>query len=693
MRWFEKAYRRNVIDMHITDYDESFMTQFSAERYVEMLELSKAQSAVVYAQSHVGLCYYRTQVGEMHKGLRGKDIFGELVDLCHKKGINVVAYYSLIYNNWAYYRNPDWRIVFADGSLPTDKVRYGVCCPNSSGYREFVLKQIEELCNNYDFEGIRFDMTFWPGVCYCPSCRERYKNEVGGEMPVIVDWKDQRWVGFQRKREQWLIEFAKLCTDAVRKIKPGISVEHQSSTYPLSWSYGVTWDLSEQNDFLQGDFYGDWLQGSFVCKLLYNLTPNRPFGFETSSNRELSDHTTLKSRELLKAKAYASLANGGAFIFIDAIDPVGTLNEKVYKTMGEIYKETADYEKYLGGELVQDVAVYLSTESKFDFKDNGLKVTDIECDAFVTEPKMDLPHISGVLSVTEALIHNNIPFGVITKKKLKDLQKYKVLILSNVLMMDEEETEEIKKFVNDGGCVYASKYTSLISKDGKLHDNFMLADIFGVNYSGETKEKYTYIKAADDSSDILEGYSSKYPLSVYGTQMIVKANLGVKVLGEIVLPYTDPADIKNFSSIHSNPPGITTDYPSIVLNCHGKGKAIYSAAHLENFKHCQDVFIGLIHMLCKSFHFESNAPKPVEITMFEQQDKKRLIVNLLNFQKELPNIPIEGIKLKIKLDGKTVKKLVLMPEEKELKYELSEDHIVFEVSRLDTFLMLGLYYK
>ena len=52
-----------------------------------------------------------------------------------------------------------------------------------------------------------------------------------------------------------------------RQFKPEVSVEHQSSTFPLNWQFGVTASLAHQNDFLQGDFYGDSLQGSFVRKL------------------------------------------------------------------------------------------------------------------------------------------------------------------------------------------------------------------------------------------------------------------------------------------------------------------------------------------------------------------------------------------------------------------------------------------
>jgi hypothetical protein len=67
-RWYQEAYRRIVIDMHIPDWDERFLSKFDSHTYVEMLKRCHAQSAVVYAHSHVGLFYYPTQVGKMHKG-------------------------------------------------------------------------------------------------------------------------------------------------------------------------------------------------------------------------------------------------------------------------------------------------------------------------------------------------------------------------------------------------------------------------------------------------------------------------------------------------------------------------------------------------------------------------------------------------------------------------------------------------
>jgi len=80
--WFRAAWRRNVIEMHIGDWDERFMSEFNPGTYVEMLKLAKTQSAVLYAPGHAGTCFYPTNVGHTHRGLKGRDIFGGLSPPC-----------------------------------------------------------------------------------------------------------------------------------------------------------------------------------------------------------------------------------------------------------------------------------------------------------------------------------------------------------------------------------------------------------------------------------------------------------------------------------------------------------------------------------------------------------------------------------------------------------------------------------
>jgi hypothetical protein len=543
-----------------------------------------------------------------------------------------------------------------------------------------------EVCERFGVEGIRFDMTFWPAVCYCADCRRRWADGPGGKLPTVVDWQDPRWVRFAREREAWLVEFASQQTAVVKAANPALSVEHQSSTYPLNWRLGVTTQLAAQNDFLQGDFYGDALQGSFVRKLFYNLSPARPAGFETSIGVDLRDYTALKPEALLQAKAFAALADGCAFVFIDAIDPLGTMNPVVYERMGRVFGRTRPYERFLGGEPCQDVAVYLSTASKFDPADNGKAVNDPQLSSRA-------PHVDAALSACKSLLDHHIPYTVITDRNLDTLSRHRVVVLPNLLRVDRREVDAFRAYVRAGGCLYASKYTSLVAGDGTRQDDLLLTDVLGASYRGETREKFTYIAPQAGHEQLYAAYTRRHPPGLHGSQLKVEARPGAQVLGELVLPYTDPADPIRFASIHNNPPGIYTGAPAIVLNRYGEGRAIYVGGELESAAPHRDLFVNLIRLLGEPFSFEMDAPKSVEITLFDDRERGRFVVNLINLQKELPNIPVEGIRVRIRLNGRFPERLLLLPEERAIPYAAENGCVAFTAPRLETYAMFALEYR
>ena len=277
MEWYQNKFRRNLVDMHIEDWSDEFLSKFDPDQYVEMLKLGHINAPMLYLQSHVGLCYWPTQSGKMHAGFIGReDAMRQVERKCHALGMDVIAYYSLIYNNWAHEKYPSWRMRNLDGSdSRTNGNRYGLCCPNNLEYRAFVDRQIAELSDYFDFEGIFLDMTFWPMICYCDECRARWAREVGGEMPTVVDWKDERWLLFQKKRTQWLSEFALWATDTVEKYKPGCAVEHQYSPIMHYWRFGVTENISKASTYAGGDLYGGIAEQSYACKLYYGETRNQ----------------------------------------------------------------------------------------------------------------------------------------------------------------------------------------------------------------------------------------------------------------------------------------------------------------------------------------------------------------------------------------------------------------------------------
>ena len=70
-KWYENSYRRNLVDMHIDDWHEEFLSRLEPETYVGLLKEARVQSAMVYANSHVGYCYWPTKTGRMHRGIGG----------------------------------------------------------------------------------------------------------------------------------------------------------------------------------------------------------------------------------------------------------------------------------------------------------------------------------------------------------------------------------------------------------------------------------------------------------------------------------------------------------------------------------------------------------------------------------------------------------------------------------------------
>ena len=199
--WYENSFKRNLIDMHIADWDPEFMSQFDPEAYADAVSASGVDTAIIYANSCLGICYWPTEIGHMHKGLHGHDIFGETVAACKRRGLKIVAYYN-IWNRWEFDQHPDWRMRDSDGKAARIDYgqRYGLCCPNT-GYRGFVEHQIRDLCSHYSFDGLWIDMIGWFGtICYCDGCRKAYKEQTGCDLPQKVNFFDPDWVRFVRKK-------------------------------------------------------------------------------------------------------------------------------------------------------------------------------------------------------------------------------------------------------------------------------------------------------------------------------------------------------------------------------------------------------------------------------------------------------------------------------------------------------------
>ena len=564
-KWPDETYRRLLIDTHVPDWDPALLAKFDPVDYVNTIAKAGFQSFMQYANSHVGLSLWRTQLGQMHANMKGRDYFGEVMQECKRHGLHALAYYSLVYDNWAFQHHPDWRILPDEGSPTFLGGRYGVVCPNSP-YRDHALACLRELVGNYDFEGIFLDMVFWPTVCYCAHCTARFWHEEGTEPPRTVDWDDPTWRKFQAARQRWMLEFAQAVTRTIKATRP-ITVCHQYATVYLNWMLGAPLELRDAMDFVGGDFYGGPAQHSLVCKTYYGLTLKRPFEFMTSRTRNLRDHVTIKPFEEIRVESFVAPLHSAAFLMIDAINVDGTLNHGVYDLMGKVNAQRAPYEPFFGGDLQADVAIYYDKESFYNPAEQKMRVGQMRA-------LDNCPHRDAVVGLARILREAHIPFGVVTNANLDQLNNYRAVLLPTVFEMTADQAAQFRGFVKAGGVLYASGPSSLDRFD-KAGPRFMLEDVFGVRYAGRAGSAWTYLSPKDDS--VQKVLWPQEALSFPGPMIKAVTLPGAEVLATVTLPFVAPelgqAIGSHFGAIHSNPPALTpgTD-PGIVIEHLRKGQ-------------------------------------------------------------------------------------------------------------------------
>ena len=376
---------------------------------------------------------------------------------------------------------------------------------------------------------------------------------------------------------------------------------------------------------------------------------------------------------------------------IDAINPDGTLNHAVYDFMGKLNAQRDPYEPFYGGDLQADVAIYYDKESFYNPNEQKVRVGQLRA-------VDDCPHRDAVVGLARILREAHIPFGVVTNVNLDQLKNYRAVMLPTVLEMTAEQAAQFRAFVEAGGVVYASGPSSLDRFD-KAGPRYFLEEVFGVRYTGTEGTRMTYLSPKDDTLQKLLWPQDAF---TFAGPMIKAMTLpGAEVLMAVTLPFVAPelgqAIGSHFASIHSNPPALTpgTD-PGVVINTFGKGKAVWLAAPIEIGKETVNAHLVaalLQRVLPGPYQFEVDTHPSVEMTLFHQPDKKRLLAGLLSMQQQLPPIPVPAtVRVQVP-SGKRVTAVAHLPERKPLKFEVVGPYVQFKLELFEALSMALVEYQ
>lgn len=664
--WFENSFRRHLLDMHITDWDDGvFLSEFSAEKYYENLKKANVKSAMIYLQSHVGYCYYPTKTGIIHPAFNKNPYeMKKLVDLCHQGGIDVVAYYSINYNTLESKRHPEWEAVRSGGKTAHSHMfsggRYGVCCPNNPDYLKFMQDQTTEILEYADFDGIFYDMPFWMYPCHCDHCKRKYKEEFGKEIPENVDSKG--WKQFLFDREKWADEYLRALYEHAKAVKPSVSVQYNYAFAVLNALDRFASEcVNEYQEYASGDIYGSFYRHSFACKIFAASTNMKPFENMTGRcDPGLSSHTITKSPDRFRLATMLTTAHHGANFVIDAIDPVGTMDERFYEKLGKQYAEVEHYEPYLKtGQMIKDVGLFYIMEARNDGSPDG---------------NGPFCHYNAALGAAKNLATLHIPYGILTQAKCSDINDCKIVMLSNPAHLNSKTIEKIKCYVENGGTLYVS--------GGEQPE---ILEMIGTKRIGTTKQRNTYVAPLSQSEELFNGFNSKYPLAIGCNLPICETPNDAEVLATITLPYIhpNPEYTDAFASIHSNPPGTSTEYPAVILKKYGKGKIIWSAASieaLETYDH-QNVFANLLNLSGVEYTVKSTASDNLELISFEAETEVLVSgVYVTDAQHTEIQRPFE-----ISVKTKEPKKVTLLRDSSDIPFTYENGYTNFTTKELNIF--------
>lgn len=412
-----------------------------------------------------------------------------------------------------------------------------------------------------------------------------------------------------------MVDFVRFVKAYTNSVMPEVTVEfNYAAVIGSDWLGGSTEGINAESEFSGGDLYNDLYSHSFACKYYYGASKNQPFEYMTCRcDKNLREHTVTKPQKSLEHEILLTAAHHGASLIIDAIDPLGTLDKRVYERVGNAFSRQIPFEPYMDkGAMYAEVAVYFDSKTMF-CEDGGEKYNR-----------------SCAVEAVRSLVEGHIPVAVISNGNFGDLSKYQMIIAPALQDFDNDEPLKFIDYVKNGGTLYLSG-----ASDSRLMKEFFGARVVGKTY-GDTPFKHVqtgarvYISPKKEYEGYLGEFTAEYPLPLTYYLPILEGAEG-EIKATIALPYADPDNNKCFASIHSCPPWQSTDFPAYIERKYGKGKVIWIAAEIEYDRReaFRDVFKGIVNANVTK-KYECNAGKAIEAVIFE--DSERTLLSLCDLE-------------------------------------------------------------
>ena len=643
-------FRQVHLDFHTSEHIEDIGKKFDKKQFQTALKKGHINSITLFSKCHHGWAYHPSKANEIHPHL-DFDLLGAQIQAAHEIGVKTPIYLSAGLDEKMAHRHPEWLVRNLDESTTwakdfTEPGYHKMCM--SSPYLDYLVKQIEEVCNNYDADGIFLDIA---GVqpCYCQNCIAK-REELG------LNPYDENDV--LKHAEMVYKRYAEKTRAAVDKYKPNLSLFHNGGHIRQGRR-----DLVNYNTHLELESLptGGWGYDHFPFSARYCQGLGVDYlGMTGKFHGSWGEFGGFKHPNALRFEVALAAANGAKCSVGDQLSPSGEMDMVTYDLIGSAYSELEEKEEWLDNvESVADIAI-ISPEAYVGDLSTG-QMTKVDDSG------------SGVCRI---MLEGKYLFDVIDFES--DLSKYKVIILPDVIRADIDFAKRLREFCDCGGKVLATGKSALYENSNEFCLNLGAERIKENPYKPDYFRPLEKIKDMGDTGYIMYGNGEK--IRCIGNELGIREN-----------PYFNRTRA-HFCS-HQHTPN-SCEYGGAGMT---EGKdGIYIAWNIfadyaqSGELHLKQMAIfALDRLLDTAKTLKTNLPAQGIVTLMKQND--RLICHLLyaspvkrgNGIEVIEDIlPIYNVELAIKTDKK-INKVYLAPQKEDIDFTYDDGYISVKLDKIE----------
>ena len=645
--------RQVQLDFHTSEFIPEIGAKFDKTEWQNTLKIGHINQINIFAKCHHSWSYYPTKIGHQHPTLKF-DLLGAQIEACHEIGVKCPIYYSVGWSASEAAEHPDWVAREKNGQFqgllwdfdakPTDvkteNAWLWLCPANTGPYHQHILKQVEEICENYAVDGFWFDIYHvMDNGCYCQYCTARMKTEG-------IDMNDHAAV--VKSAALAVKEHMRELRELIAQYHPKATVYFNSATHLVNKGGFVNrlYDMNTQHEL--EDLPTTW--GGYdklPLEAKYHLqNGNAIVAMSGKFHKSWGEFGGFKHSDAIKYEAAAMISNGAACNFGDQLHPSGQLDIETYRNIGKAYEYVEKIEKYgLGGMPVSKLGMWLTLNDKADH------------------------------GVVNMLLETHNDFIVANEQNLNQLE---LLIIPSQQCLTDNQAQKINDWVKRGGKL-------IVFGEGALDETgkkFIL-DI-GANYLGTSAFNFDFTVVKPElGKDVVST-----PFLNYEPALLTKSTTGSS-LAAIREPYFNRTWEK-YSGHRATPYQLEdSQYPAVIQN----GNVIWFAHKLDQMYYTSAVRLhrqlveNVIDLLYeKPLLLVNNLPSCGRVSLLKQVKENRYVAHLL-YAPALQRgdvkviedfLPVPGVEIEVNVPEK-VKKVYQIPDGKKVDFSRKGNKLMVKV--------------